>query len=66
MITSDVKLYYYTHYMGLTAEQVQSMLPIEVERHCDEVIRKRIEARGMYNPSEANGAVPKKTKIKKP
>ena len=44
--------YYLIHSMGLTKKQIKEMLPSEVDQHCDEVIRKKIDARGMYKPTE--------------
>ena len=33
--------------MGLTEEQLEEMLPSEIDKHCESVIQKRIDARGM-------------------
>jgi len=38
--------------MGLTKKQIKEMLPSEVEKHCEAVIRKRIDALGVYRPNE--------------
>ena len=52
MIVDEAREHYLIHSMGLTKEQIKEMLPSEITQHCDEVIRKRIEARGMYKPDE--------------
>jgi len=52
MIVDESAEYYLIHSIGLTKEQIEEMLPSEVDRYCDEVIRKRIDARGMYKPAD--------------
>ena len=47
MIVDKSKEHYLIHSMGLTKKQIKEMLPSEITRHCDEVIRKRIDAREM-------------------
>jgi hypothetical protein len=38
--------------IGLTKKQIKEMLPSEIDKYCDEVIRKRIDALGVYRPEE--------------
>ena len=52
MIVDESTEHYLIHSMGLTKKQIDEMLPSEVDQHCDEVIRKRIDARGMVKPPE--------------
>jgi len=52
MIVDESTEYYLIHSMGLTKEQIDEMLPSEVKEHCYQVIRKRIDARGMYKPAD--------------
>jgi hypothetical protein len=50
MIVDKTDEHYLIHCMGLTKKQIKDMLPSEVDRHCDNVIRKEIEETGIYNP----------------
>jgi hypothetical protein len=50
MIVDEAKEFYLIHSMGLTKEQIKDMLPSEITRHCEDIIRKRIDARKMYEP----------------
>jgi len=52
MIVDESTEQYLIHSMGLTKEQIEEMLPSEIKKHCDEVIRKEIDALGMYKPAE--------------
>ena len=44
--------YYLIHSMGLTKKQIKDMLPSEVHKHCEEVTRREIDARGIYKPEK--------------
>jgi len=46
-VVAEHKRRYLIEDMGLTEEQIEEMLPSEIETHCDKVIQKRIDARGM-------------------
>jgi len=50
MIVSEWQESYLITDMGLTKEQIEEMLPSEIKKHCDAVIRKQIDALGMYKP----------------
>jgi hypothetical protein len=52
MIVDESTEDYLIHSMGLTKEQIEEMLPSEIDKHCDEVIQKRIDARGMVRKKE--------------
>ena len=52
MIVDESTEHYLIHSMGLTKEQIDEILPGEVDKHCDEVIRRRIDARGMVKPAD--------------
>ncbi|MCL2440492.1 MAG: hypothetical protein FWD14_02000 [Treponema sp.] len=52
MVVDKSTEYYLTHSMGLTKKQIKEMLPGEVDKHCEEIIRNRIDARGMVAPEE--------------
>jgi hypothetical protein len=52
MYVTKSQEYYLTTDIGLTKKQIKDMLPSEVDKYCDDVIRKRIDARGMYKPEE--------------
>jgi hypothetical protein len=52
MIVDEATEYYLIHSMGLTKEQIEEMLPSEIENYCNEVIRKRIAKRKMVVPEE--------------
>jgi len=61
-VVAEHKKRYLIEDMGLTEEQIEEMLPSEIEKHCDEVIQKRIDARGMVrtNLAPAESKVGKK------
>jgi hypothetical protein len=42
--------YYLIHSMGLTKKRIKDMLPSAVEKHCKEVIRKRLDERKIFIP----------------
>jgi len=46
-VVAEHKKRYLIEDMGLTEEQIEEMLPSEIEKHCDEVIQKQIDALGM-------------------
>jgi len=46
-VVPEHKKRYYIEDIGLTEEQLDEMLPSELRKYCDEVIQKRIDARGM-------------------
>ena len=50
-VVSEWQERYLINSMGLTKEQIEKMLPSEIEKHCDEVIRKEIDALEMYDPN---------------
>lgn len=50
MIVTESQEDYLINSMGLTKKQIEEMLPSEIDQHCDDVIRKKIDARGMYIP----------------
>jgi len=52
MIVDESTEHYLIHSMGLTKEQIDEMLPSEVKKHCDGIIRKEIDALGMYKPAD--------------
>ena len=49
--------YYLINSMGLNKKQIKDMLPSEIEKHCNDVIKQRIKETGIYNSDEK----PKKT-----
>jgi len=53
--------YYLIHSMGLNKKQIKEMLPSEIKKHCENIIKKEIQETGIYNP-ELNT---KKTVVKK-
>jgi hypothetical protein len=42
--------YYLIHSMGLTKKQIKDMLPSEIDKHCNDIIRQRIEERNKRPP----------------
>jgi hypothetical protein len=48
MVVDENTEYYLIHSMGLTKKQIKDMLPSEIEKHCDKIIRERINDRGIY------------------
>jgi len=50
MVVDKSTEYYLTHSMGLTKKQINEMLPSEIDKHCEDIIRKRIDARKMVIP----------------
>jgi hypothetical protein len=42
MLTDENTEYYLIHSMGLTREQIEEMTYTEIERYCQEVIKKMI------------------------
>jgi hypothetical protein len=60
-IEDKTKEYYLIHSMGLTKKQIKEMLPSEIKKHCESVIKKEIQERGIYNPELDN----KKTVVTK-
>jgi len=52
MVVSEREKSSLIEYMNLTEEQIEEMLPSEIEQHCKEVIQKKIDARGMIRPDE--------------
>ena len=52
MIVAEYKKEYVLEEFGLTEEQLEEMLPSEFKKHCEEVIQKRIDARGMIRKDE--------------
>ena len=51
MIVSEWQESYLINDMGLTKEQINEMLPSEIKKYCENVIRKEIDALGKYNPN---------------
>ena len=54
--------YYLIHSMGLNKKQVREMLPSEIKKHCESVVKKEIQERGIYNPEPNKKKVIKKKK----
>ena len=54
--------YYLIHSMGLNKKQIKEMLPSEIKKHCESVVKKEIQERGIYNPELENKKVVKKKK----
>ena len=52
VIVTPGQEHYLIHSMGLTKKQLKEMLPSEIDKHCEAVIRKRIDARGVYKPTD--------------
>ena len=48
--------------MGLNKKQIKEMLPSEIKNHCESVVKKEIQERGIYNPDLGNKKVVKKKK----
>ena len=61
MVVDKNTEYYLIHSMGLNIKQIKEMLPSEVERHCNDVIKQRIKETGIYDP---NGLSKKSSKSK--
>jgi hypothetical protein len=53
--------YYLIHSIGLNKKQIKDMLPSEIKKHCEGVIKKEIQERRIYNPESDK----KKTVVKK-
>ena len=54
--------YYLIHSMGLNKKQIKDMLPSEIEKHCNDIIKQRIKETGIYNPeknTKPNKSMPK-------
>jgi hypothetical protein len=52
MIVSKSQEQYLIKSMGLTKKQIEEMLPSEITKHCDSVVRKEIDALGMVKDME--------------
>ena len=44
--------YYLIHSMGLNKKQIKDMLPSEIEKHCNDIIKQRIKDTGIYSPDK--------------
>jgi len=42
--------YYLIHSMGLNKKQIKDMLPSEIEKHCENVVKQRIQDRDIFKP----------------
>jgi len=62
MTVNENTEYYLIHSMGLNKKQIKEMLPSEIKSHCENVVKKEIQERGIYNPDLGNKKVIKKKK----
>jgi len=54
MTVNENTEHYLIHSMGLNKKQIKEMLPSEIEKHCNDIIKQRIKNRGVYNPDSIN------------
>ena len=47
MVVDKNTEHYLINSMGLSKTEIKKMLPSEIEKHCNRIIRERIEKRGM-------------------
>jgi hypothetical protein len=44
--------HYLLHSMKLSAAQIKKMLPSEIDEHCNQTIKQRIQDKSIYKPSK--------------